>query len=147
MRILGFSKKWSKLSQPEFTTFRFARKDKDWEVGELVQIIYKPRSKDREKLGIAEITRKESRNMVRARRNEWVIPTITEEEANADGFENYMQMWFWLFDTYGGQRLIHEPMNKLTLRWEAIIIDMVESYCKLAKERIEKIVHQPELEV
>jgi len=30
MRILGFSKKWDKLKDPEFTTFRFERKDKDW---------------------------------------------------------------------------------------------------------------------
>jgi len=35
MRILGVSKKWDKLQRPEWTTFRFARKDKDWYEGEI----------------------------------------------------------------------------------------------------------------
>jgi len=56
MRILGFSKKWAKLNNKLlFTTFRFPRKDKDWEIEEVVQIVYKPRSKEREPLGIARI--------------------------------------------------------------------------------------------
>ena len=31
MRIISFSVMWPKLQQPRFTTFRFPRKDKDWE--------------------------------------------------------------------------------------------------------------------
>lgn len=121
MRILGFTKKWDKLKQPEFTTFRFPRRDKDWQVGESVQIVYKPRSKEREILGVAEIVSKEPRNMVKLLDiigKEHNVPTITEDEAKADGFEDYWGMWHWLFDAYrGGQRFIDEPMNKLTLKW------------------------------
>lgn len=62
MRILGFSKKWPKLKEPEFTTFRFERKDKPHYVGEQLQIVIQPRRKGGgEKLGIAEIVKKEPR--------------------------------------------------------------------------------------
>lgn len=118
MRPLGFSKKWDKLQQDVFTTFRFTRKDRDWEVGEVVMVVYKPRSKGGgERLGVARIINKEIRNMVKVLAEEKAIPTVSEEEANLDGFKNYWQMWGWLFDTYGGQRLLDEPMNKLTLIW------------------------------
>ena len=69
MRILGFSKKWPKLNKrwfepnlQTFTTFRFPRKDRDWEVEELVQVVYKPRSKEREPLGMARIIRKQEKD-------------------------------------------------------------------------------------
>ena len=102
MRILGFSKKWDKLQEPEFTTFRFARRDRDWEVGEVVQIVYKSRSKNREPLGIARINYKE---FVR-------IKDITEDEAIKDGFHNALEMWIYL-----KKPKVSEPINKLTLRW------------------------------
>lgn len=69
MRILGFSRKdwinylngnW-KREEEIFTTFRFTRRDRDWEVGELVQIVIKPRTKGREPLGIAKIVSKKVR--------------------------------------------------------------------------------------
>ena len=108
MRILGFSKKWDKLGGKTFTTFRFKRKDRDWEVGEAVQIIYKPRSKEREKLGVAIITQ-------RVRRDLYRIGAL-DEEIIKDGFKDKYEMGDWLDKTYG-DRWIREPMNKLTLRW------------------------------
>lgn len=127
MRVLGFSERWQKLSNPEFTTFRFKRKDKDWEVGEVVQVVYKPRRKGGgEFLGIAEIVSKEPRCMA-WHGSDLIEPKITNEEAIADGFpdgehkgrfkEGYFFMWEWLWDAYGGKRLMEEPMNKLTLVW------------------------------
>lgn len=128
MRILGFSKKdWinyltgkPKLQQPEFTTFRFTRRDRDWQVGELVQVIIKPRSKGGgEKLGIAEIVGKERR---------WVnglrfvlhvnthIETVEVGEAKADGFASSTEMIMYMRKAYG-DKILAEPMNKLTLRW------------------------------
>lgn len=111
MRIIGFSKKWFKLSQPEFTTFRFHRKDadkgRDWHKGEQVQIVFHPRHKDREILGIAEIVNIEPRYLAR----------ITEQEAKEDGFADYLSMMHWLSSTYKPQDLLRkQPMNKLTLR-------------------------------
>jgi len=114
MRILGFKELWWKLSQDEFTTFRFPRKDKDWQVGEVVQVVYKPRSKNRDILGTAEIIRKEPRWIKPKLRDD--IPDITEEEVVADGFEGWREMWAWLLKSYDIRRLLREPINKLTLR-------------------------------
>ena len=102
MRILGFSKKWDKLHHIEFTTFRFPRRDKDWEVGEQVQVVYKPRSKEREILGIARINFKEIKQ----------VRDITEDEAVADGFLNTIAMRAWL-----GKPLVSRKIHKLSLRW------------------------------
>ena len=105
MRILGFSKKWAKLEQERFTTFRFPRKDRDWEPGEQVQIVYKPRSKNREPLGDAQIVKIERR----------VFP-VTDEEAIADGFKDASDMAFWFRQAHG-DRIDYETVNKVTLEW------------------------------
>lgn len=122
MRILGFSKRWAKLEQKEFSTFRFPRRDRDWQVGEVVQVVYKPRSKERELLGVAEIVGKEPRAMA-WHGDKTGLPKIHNEEAIADGFVGegskiaYFTMWEYLWDLYGGERLLNEPLNKMTLRW------------------------------
>jgi len=123
MRIIGFSKKWGKLRQPIFTTFRFPRKDKDWQRREIVQVVYLPRSPRREILGIAEIISIEPRCMA-WHGSKLVETRITNKEANADGFpdeenkKGYFLMWEWLFGIYGGYRLMSEAINKLTLKWQ-----------------------------
>lgn len=130
MRILGFSKKWGKLNNDIlFTTFRFPRKDKDWEVEEVVQIVYKPRSKGREPLGIARIIRKETRDLTKrfyyytggySPTN--TSDTITPSEAEDDGFTGMHgggdteKMRQFFKDTYGYTKC-QEPINKLTLYW------------------------------
>lgn len=122
MRIISFSKKWGKLQQPEFTTFRFPRKDKDWYVGEVVQVFYKNRSKNREFLGVAKIKNKEPRAMGRLG-DKTGCQHVTNEEAIAGGFpgtevkRGYFHMWEFLWGYYGGERLLNEPMNKLTVKW------------------------------
>ena len=129
MRILGFSQMWPKLQQDQFSTFRFERRDSDWQLGEVVQVVFKPRSKEREVLGIARIVSVEPRCMARYGSN-LSYPKVTDEEANADGFPDtpdkgitgltklgYFQMWEWLWVIYGSKRLLEEPMNKITLKW------------------------------
>lgn len=109
MRILGFSKGWDKLNQDVFTTFRFPRKDKDWFVGEVVRVVFKPRTKGGgDKLGIAKILSKELRDLYRI--------GMLEAEVINDGFKNIPDMGKWLDKTYG-RRWLDEPMNKLTLKW------------------------------
>jgi len=107
MRILGFSKKWDKLKQKEFTTFRFPRRDKDWFIGEQVQIVYKPRTRGREILGIAEITDSDPKYLC----------IITDYEAKQDGFKNWREMLDWMMKRYEFKKLRESKMNKLTLRW------------------------------
>ncbi len=127
---MGFSQQWSKLQKPTFTTFRFKRRDADWVVGEVVQIVFKPRSRKREVMGVAEIVGKEPRQIPRHGRCDFEAPLVTNEEANTDGFPDtvdkyfapqirpgYFGMWEFLFNAYGPRRLFEEPMYKLTLRW------------------------------
>lgn len=116
MRILGVSKKWDKLQHNEFTTFRFARKDKDWQVSEVVQIVYKPRSKEREILGVAKIISKKLRRIFKSKAL-YHIPIVTKREAIRDGFMGWGDMALWLTKAYGHQQLVEKPMNKLTLAW------------------------------
>lgn len=111
MRILGFTKKWSKLSNKTHTTFRFPRRDadkgRDWAVGEVVQEIYKPRSKEREFIQFARIIKKEPKD----------ICAITDKEAIEDGFPGgWYEMKLWLEKTHGTERCARELINKLTLQ-------------------------------
>lgn len=110
MRILGFQKHWAKLDEPEFTTFRYLRADKDWQAGELVQVVVKPRSKQREPVCTAQII---SITPVE-------IKHITEDMAIKDGFASRAEMLSWLEKTYHNQYrwLWKKPLNRLTLRHE-----------------------------
>jgi len=107
MRIISFSKKWKKLYRKEFTTFRFPRLDKDWYVGEEVQVWYKTRSPERESICLAEIVSVESRGMF----------DISNEEAVADGFKDKYDMQAWLSKTHGTKKILANGLriNKLTL--------------------------------
>jgi hypothetical protein len=128
MRILGVSQKWGKLNNDLFTTFRFPRKDKDWQVEEVVQMVYKPRSKGRKILGVARIIRKQRKDL----NKHWsyfphpsypnTLDMITPGEAEADGFTGMHgggdteKMRKFFIDTYGYSKC-KEPINKLTLYW------------------------------
>lgn len=129
MRILGFSRKWQKLSgEILFTTFRYPRRDKDWQVEEVVQVVYKPRTKGRVILGTARIIRKQEKDTT----NKWsyfpspgfpnTLDMITPEEAKEDGFtimgaDCVGDLLTWLRET-AGMRFYREPIvNKLTLYW------------------------------
>ncbi len=114
MRILGFDRHWPKLDQPEFTTFRFRRKDanrgRDWKIGEEVQIVVRPRashaSGKRESMGLATIISKEPTCM----------GMVTEEEAIVDGFPGgWEDMDRWMKKAHGWFRP-STTINKLTLR-------------------------------
>jgi len=106
MRILSFTKMWDKLEQNIFTTYRFPRKDKDWQKGEVVRVFYKQRSPERKELGIAEIIDKEPKK---------ILEDVTGIEAKEDGFQSISDMAIWLRKRYGNR--IEEPMNCLTLKW------------------------------
>ncbi len=115
MRILGFSQTWPKLKADQFTTFRFERKDRDWEAGEKVKVVLFPRTKHLRHLGVAEIIAKEPRRMFGSRLD---YPRVSEDEAVLDGFQDYEDMWEFLAEHHGIRRMV-EPINKLTLRWVA----------------------------
>jgi hypothetical protein len=115
MRILGFSQDWSKLKQDRFTTFRFPRRDRDWEAGEAVQVVIKPRSKSRQVRGLAVIVYKESKYLV----GPGVIRQVSDAEAREDGFNNFADMLLW-FSKVHGDRIFREKLNKLIVEWQVI---------------------------
>lgn len=111
MREIGFSEHWKKLNQGEFTTFRLPRKDKDWSVGEVVRVVYRPRSKQRQILCHATIITK---HHIADIRNQ-----ITDAEAVADGFPAFGGtggMLEWMLKAHDIRRLVLEGLNKLTLQ-------------------------------
>ena len=114
MRVMGFTKKWDKLKNPIHTTFRFPRKDSDrgfdWSIGEVVQEVYKPRSKEREFIQTAKIISKETKT----------VREITEQEAIEDGFSNCFFMTLFLFRPKPLRKAdFNKVINKLTLQVEA----------------------------
>ena len=113
MRILGVTERWPKLQESQWPTFRLRRRDKDWQLGEVVWVVYKPRSKQREVLGIAKIVEKTPKRFwgPSVRGN-----IIHIDEAIEDGFKNLQEMRAWFLKTHGS-RVDTEPLNKLTVEW------------------------------
>jgi len=122
MRIMGFQKQWvnqltgkPKLEGNRFTTFRFPRKDRDWEVGETVQIVMKPRTKERIPLGEAVIVSKEIKSLIVGpicrNRN-----SITNDEAQMDGFHSAIDLVDFIMEERPLSNWGLHP-NRLTLRW------------------------------
>jgi len=116
---MGFQKQWinqatgkPKLSEETFTTFRFPRKDRDWEVGETVQVVMNPRTKGRQPLGEAMIVTKEVKRLIGAG---WPN-SITNDEARMDGFRLAAYLVDFLME---GKALSYWGLhpNRLTLRW------------------------------
>ena len=113
MRIISFGVMWDKLHDLRFTTFRFPRKDKDWYIGEVVQVWYKTRSPERKCLGEAEIVGKERRSLS--------FNTFSNDDAKADGFASKGDMLSWLYRTHGRRRFLNEGyINKLTLEYRGL---------------------------
>lgn len=113
---MGFQKQWvnqltgrPKLSEVEFITFRWPRRDRDWEVGEIVQVVIRPRTKERIPLGEAAIISKEPRSL-----NSKPNLLIIDSEAMMDGFPNADALREFLRHTYKALLVVH----RLTLQWK-----------------------------
>lgn len=119
LRVLGVSRKWPKLYHHRWTSFRFHRADFDYYTGEVVQVVLRPRSSDRQIIGIARIIRKEVRIVEGDPLVSW-LPVLTHKEAQKDGFPDKWEMILFLQNYYGEQRIRTEPMNKLTLEWPVL---------------------------
>jgi hypothetical protein len=107
MRVMGYTKRWSKLQKEVHTTFRFTRKDRDWETGEYVQEVYHPRSKNREIMN--------PKALIIEKTPKWWYE-ITDTEAIEDGFVDAQDMVTWLIEAYGQDRVNKERVNKLKIK-------------------------------
>lgn len=153
MRILGVSQLWPKLAKPGWTTFRFPRRDRDWAVGEVVQVVYKPRSPKattRGVLGIAEIVKIEQRwvvypvgsfilDLLHGKHWDDVL-FVSNDEAEIDGFSSREEFIIWISLKYGGARTYEEPMNRISLKWHQLFLyhpaqapDTAKAWGKLLK--------------
>ena len=112
MRIMSFARRWEKLDRKLFTTFRYTRKDRDWKVGERVQIFIQNRSPHRVFLGIAEIISHVPRTLDSGNHQ---LGIVTHNEAIADGFNNLPEMESFMRAYYG--RDFNPVFNKITLKW------------------------------
>ena len=93
----------------QFTTFRLPRKDKAVQVGEVFQVVIKPRTKGRLPLGEARVISIEEKEA-----QEYGATGITDSEARKDGF----------VDSWGLRKYLFWNKNprpkmafKLTLEW------------------------------
>lgn len=118
MRVLGFAEYHPKLRLHTFTTFRYPRSDRDWEHLEFVQIVLKPRTKDRVPIGIAKISAKIEGYVFPQEKPFIDFPChlIRPSEALCDGFSNLREMHDYFVDMHG-KRLLEEPLNKLVLSY------------------------------
>ena len=112
MRIISFTEMWPKLSKPEFTTYRFPRKDfdrgRDWHLGENLWAYYRSRSPARKCLGVVRIVDKSST---------WVT-AIDYAAAVDDGFPGGIsEMTDWLEKAHKCKIDQTTRINKLTLQW------------------------------
>ena len=117
MRILGFqtidwedyTKKRRKLAGLSFTTFRLPRKDKQIFVGEILQVVVKPRTKGRLYLGEARVLSIEEKH-----NQEYGDTGISDTEAQKDGLEDSWKLRHYLFHRRGAT----PPLAyKITLEW------------------------------
>lgn len=124
MRIFGFQRiDWQdfnllrpKMLAPTFSTWRWPRKDKDWQPGEIVQVVIKPRLPLRVVLGCAKIVTVESRGS-------W---SITDQEAQADGFVSAFWLNAYLCDEQRSRQIpITTKPNKLMLEWQTWLPPMI----------------------
>ena len=115
MRILGYTQRWPKLKKKVHTTFRFTRRDRDWQVGEVVHEVLHPRSKGREVLQVALIISKEQRWVFTGKKPRGA-KAIIAAEAHEDGFNTHVEMLMWLSKAHGHEKCVNEPINKLTLK-------------------------------
>lgn len=116
MRILGFSRiDWQnfdthgpKMVALKFSTWRWARRDTDWYMGELVQVVLKPRSNERVVLGTAGLSSVQPRELY----------SITDEEARADGFGQSWELRSYLStERYRRKLKYGHTLNKIVVEW------------------------------
>jgi len=138
MRIIGFSRMdWQdfihqcpKLTKPEFSTFRWQRKDTPYYQNETVQVVLKPRTKTRLILGTAQIKEVEVRKL-------W---HINQDEAREDGFARAWELMSYLAGEKRRRQLPpNHPLNRLILKW----LDWYEPMILYARHKYEAITIYP----
>ncbi|MFA5152108.1 MAG: hypothetical protein WC554_06100 [Clostridia bacterium] len=125
-----------KLTSLSFTTFRLPRLDKDWYVGEILEVVLQPIGKKKFPLGQAEVIFLEPKDHF-----QYGDKGISDEEALKDGFRDSWELRKKIFWT---RRHGKKPQvaYKLTLEWKvwySLMIQKVTGDKPLEQRIIDRI--------
>jgi hypothetical protein len=115
--------KRNRLFNEQFITYKRIRKDKDWEVGEIVNITLSPVAKPHTQLGFAKIIGIDKKSD-----NHYTYPETTELSYEELAYEGYGQYDDWKFKRtyFGDDRHDIKIFNKITLQWITWNINMIK---------------------
>jgi hypothetical protein len=102
-----------KMSRDEFTTFRWPRRDsKNYRVGELLQVVIKPRSNQRRPMGVVVVVKQEELRSFWSGGN-----CITDEMARQDGFRYATELVCYLNKERPSPSQRPAIVYRYTLKW------------------------------
>jgi len=112
-----------RLFNEQFVTYKRIRKDKDWQVGEIVNVTLSPVAKPHTQLGFAKII-----NINKKSSNRFIYPETTELSCDELLYEGFGQFDEWKFKQsyFGNDYHIVKIFNKITLQWITWNIEMIK---------------------
>ena len=110
----SYNTKRNRLFNEQFVTYKRTRNDKDWQVGEIVNITLSPVAKPHIQLGVAKIISIDKKST-----NHYMYTETTDlsgEELRYEGFDNF-QNWNFMHKFFKDSRHDVKTFNKITLQW------------------------------
>ena len=125
--------KRNRLFNEQFVTYKRIRKDKDWQVGEIVNITLSPVAKPHTQLGFARIISIDKKSD-----NHYMYPETTDLSCEELKYECFDAFDSWKFKrTYFGDSYYDiKIFNKITLQWITWNINMIKIVLELDGFRI-----------
>jgi hypothetical protein len=129
----AYDVKRKRLFNEQFITYKRIRKDKDWEVGEIVNVTLSPVAKPHIQLGFAKIIGIDKKSS-----NHYLYPETTELSYDELLYEGLGQFDEWHFKrTYFGDFYNDiKIFNKITLQWVTWNINMIKITLKYGDFRL-----------
>jgi hypothetical protein len=119
-----YNVKRNRLFNEQFITHKRIRKDKDWQVGEIVNITLSPVAKPHIQLGLAKIISIDKKSD-----NHYIYPETTDlssEELAYEGFSHWGDTWKFKRTYFGDDYFDVKIFNKITLQWITWNINMIK---------------------
>ena len=115
--------KRNRLFNEQFVTYKRIRKDKDWQVGEIVNVTLSPVAKAHTQLGFAKIIGIDKKSY-----NHFIYPETTSLSCDELTYEGFGQFDEWEFKRsyFGDDYHDVKTFNKITLQWITWNINMIK---------------------
>jgi len=129
----SYTAKSNRLFHEQFVTYKRIRKDKDWQLGEVVNVTLSPVAKPHTKLGFATIVGIDKKST-----NHYTYPETTEVSGNEFRYEGFdlFDEWDFRRKYFGDDYHEVETFNKITLQWLTWNINMIKIALKSGEFRI-----------